>query len=448
MKNKNWFLLLGLLFFSSLNYAQDNIIDEVIAVVGADPILKSDIEDQFLRLQMQGYSYAGDLKCKLLEDKMTQKLLLNQAKLDSLEVSESSIVERVDGQISYLISQIGSKEKMEEYFGKSMIQFKDDLRDILREEDLTRQMQQKITENITTTPAEIRRYFQSLHEDSIPIIPAQYEIQQIVIKPEIEKEEIERVKAELRKFRDRVNDGYDFNILATLYSQDPNSARRGGELGFMGRGMLVPEFADVAFNLRDPSKVSKVVETEYGFHIMQLVERRGNRVNVKHILLKPQISQDSREKTIVRLDSIADALKEDKMDFVRAAFFFSTDEDTRNNAGLLANPATGASKFEITQLPKEIAKMVQTIEVGQISEPFKMVNSKEQETYAIIKLKSKVDAHKANLRDDYQVLKELVLAEKKNEKLESWINEQQKDTYISIDKSWQNCDFEYSNWVK
>ncbi|MFC0877012.1 peptidylprolyl isomerase [Saccharicrinis sp. FJH2] len=449
MKINKLFITLGLLFGLMTLQAQDNVVDEVIAVVGADPILKSDIEEQFKRLQAQGVSYTGDLKCKLLEDRMIQKLLLNQAKLDSLEVSESDIIESVDRQINYYISQIGSKEKLEEYFDKSIIQIKENLRDVMREEDLTRQMQKKLTENITTTPSEIRKFYNSLPSDSIPVIPAQYEVEKIEVKPKIEKKEIERVKAQLREFRDRVNNGFDFSTLAILYSQDKLSARRGGELGLLGRGELVPEFANVAFNLRDPKKVSKVVETEYGFHIMQLIERTGNRVNVRHILLKPQISDSARQNSILRLDSITDFIHEGKFNFEKAALYYSEDDATRSNGGLMANPATGASKFEITQLPQEIAKTVQTLQVDSISQPFKMIIEKTgQEVYLIIKLKSRIDAHKANLKDDYQVLKEEVLAKKKEEKLKEWVKEQQLDTYISIDEKWRNCEFEYPGWVK
>lgn len=448
MKVNKLIITLSLLFGLMSIQAQDNVIDEVIAVVGADPILKSEIEEQFKRMQAQGVAYSGDLKCKLLEDRMIQKLLLNQAKLDSIEVSESSIIERVDAQINYFISQIGSKEKLEEYFDKSTIQLKEDLREVLREDEMTRQMQSKLTESITTTPSEIRKFFNTLPEDSIPIIPAQYEVEKIEVKPKIDQDEIERVKAQLREYRERVNNGFDFSTLAILYSQDKLSARRGGELGLMGRGQLVPEFANVAFNLRDPDKVSKVVQTEYGFHIMQLIERTGNRVNVRHILLKPQVSDEARKNSILRLDSISDFIKNGKYTFEKAALYYSQDESTRSNGGLMANPATGASKFEITQLPPEIAKVIQSLPVDSISEPFKMLNDREQELYMIVKVKFKTDAHKANLRDDYQVLKDQVLATKKSEKLKEWVLEQQLDTYISIDEKWRNCEFEYPGWVK
>lgn len=278
-KISNAVVLCALLFGFSANnvLAQGNIIDEVVAVIGDDPILKSEIEDQFLRMQTQGFSYAGDLKCKILEDMMIQKLLLNQAKLDSLEVSESSIIENTDAQINYFISQIGSREKMEEYFGKPSMQIKEEMQVQFRERNLTQQMQSKLTESVKTTPAEIRKYFNGLEKDSIPTVLARYEVQQLISKPKIEQEEIERVKAKLRDYQERVqNNGEDFGMFAILYSEDEGSARRGGELGMMGKGMLVPEFANVAFNLRDPQKVSKVVSTEYGYHIMQLIERRGS----------------------------------------------------------------------------------------------------------------------------------------------------------------------------
>ncbi len=451
MKISSLLMLMTTLFiFSSGNVsAQGNIVDEIVAVVGADPILKSEIEDQFLRMQAQGFSYAGDLKCKILEDMMIQKLLLNQAKLDSLEVSESSIIENVDAQLNYFISQIGSREKMEEYFGKSSLQMKEELQDQFRERNLTQQMQANITDAETTTPSEIRRYFNALSEDSVPMVQARYEVQQIQMKPIIEQEEIERIKRNLREYRDKVVAGdFEFSTLAVLYSQDRNSAKRGGELGMMGKGMLVPEFAEVAFNLRDPEKVSKIVETEYGFHILQLIKRVGNRVNVRHILLKPQISQNARTEVIARLDSLADMIREGKYTFEQGALYYSQDKDTRSNGGLLANPATGASTFAITELQQDIAKAVSVMNVGDISKPIRIINEREQESYAIVKLRSKTEAHRANLQDDYQMLKDRVLSEKKEKALKNWIRTQQTETYISIKEDWRNCDYEFDGWVK
>ncbi len=428
--------------------AQDNIVDEVIAVVGADAILKSDVEEMFYRMQAEGYDYEGDLKCKLLEDMLIQKLLLNQAILDSIEVSENTVMSQVEGRINYFISQIGSREKMEEYFNKNTFELKEYLRTVVREQMLTEQMKAKITEGITTTPAEVRYYYRNTNKDSIPTIPAEFEIQQIVLEPKIEQEEIDRVKDRLRDFQNRANNGEDFSLMCILYSEDVNSARRGGELGFMGKGMLVPEFADVAFNLRDPNKVSRIVETEYGYHIIQLIERRGTRVNCRHLLLKPKISQASREEAFVALDSIKQVISDGTLRYEEAALYYSMDKDTRSNGGLLANPSTGSSKFEISDpnLPPDIAKVAQGMKEGDISEPFSYINRSGKEVVAIIRLKSKTDAHTANLKDDYQRLKEEFLMQKKEQKLTAWIKEKQLDTYISIDEKWKNCAFEYSGW--
>lgn len=428
--------------------AQDNIVDEVIAVVGADAILKSDVEEMFYRMQAEGYDYEGDLKCKLLEDMLIQKLLLNQAILDSIEVSENSVMSQVEGRINFFISQIGSREKMEEYFNKNTFELKEYLRSVVREQMLTEQMKAQITEGITTTPAEVRYYYRNTNKDSIPTIPAEFEIQQIVLEPKVEQEEIDRIKGRLREFQTRANSGEDFSLMCILYSEDVNSARRGGELGFMGKGMLVPEFADVAFNLRDPSKVSRIVETEYGYHIIQLIERRGSRVNCRHLLMKPKISQDSREEAFMALDSIKQIINEETLGFDEAALYYSMDKDTRSNGGLLANPSTGSSKFEISDpnLPPDIAKVAQGMNEGDISDPFSYINQKGKEVVAVIKLKSKTTAHTANLKDDYQRLKEEFLMQKKEQKLTEWIKEKQLDTYISIDDKWKDCEFEYSGW--
>lgn len=445
----------GIILFASIlmfnvftSYAQDNIIDEVVAVVGADAILKSDIEEMFYRMQAEGYNYEGDLKCKLLEDMLIQKLLLNQSKLDSLEVSENTVISQVEARINYFISQIGSREKMEEYFNKNTFELKEELRTVVREQMLTEQMKEKITEGITTTPAEVRLYYKSRGKDSIPTIPAEFEIQQLVLEPKIELEETERVKNQLREYQTRVNNGEDFSMLAILYSEDINSARRGGELGFMGKGMLVPEFADVAFNLRDPGKVSRIVETEYGYHILQLIERRGNRVNCRHILLKPKVSEKSKKDVFLALDSMLTIINDGTISFEEAALYYSADKDSRSNGGLIANPETGSSKFEISDpnLPPDVAKVAQNMKEGEISKAFSYINRNGKEVMAIIKLKSKTPSHTANLKDDYQRLKEIVLAEKKAKRLKSWIAEKQRDTYISLDENWKKCDFEYAGW--
>lgn len=443
------FLVIFTLFFNTLLFAQGTVIDEVVAVVGDDAILRSEIEAEFLRLQAEGYDYEGDLKCSILERLLLHKLLINQAKVDSIEVNESAIISEVDMTINHYIQQIGSKEKLEEYFNKPLNNIKEDLRKVKREQNLTQSMRREISNEVAVTPAQVRYYYRNMDQKDLPVLPGQIEVEQIVIEPEIEQKEIERVKEQLRSYQQRVKEGSDFSMLAILYSQDKGSAARGGELGFMGKGQLVPAFADVAFSLRDKNKVSRIVESEYGYHIIQLVERRGNRVNCRHILLKPQVSENSKKKAIEKLDSIRSAIDAQKIEFNTAALYYSNDKDTRGNGGLMANPQTGSSKFELTQLPPEIARKVETMEAGEISEPFAMMDqSKGKEVFAMIRLKSKSDNHTANIEEDYIAIKDILLKKRQEEHMENWIKDRQKETYISIDDKWLKCEFESAGWVK
>jgi len=365
-------------------------------------------------------------------------------------VSEATVMNQVESRLNYFISQIGSKEKMEEYFHKSTLALREDLRDMIREQQIIQQMQQKLVGDIKSTPADVRRYFKELPTDSIPTVPAQVELQLISFEPPVAIEEINRIKDRLRDFTERVNSGKgDFSVLARLYSEDTESAKRGGELGFMGRGQLVPEFAQVAFNLQDPKKVSRIVQTEFGFHIIQLIEKRGDRINCRHILLKPHVSIDEKSKAIHNLDSISNLIREDKLTFEHAVMNFSQDKNTAMNAGLMLNEKSGTSKFEYQDLPPEVAKIVYDMHVGEVSKPFSMINkTSNKDVVAIVKVKSKVDNHKANLLDDYQMLKSYYEGKKKQEFLNNWIIKKQKETYISIDPAWQNCTFQYPGWIK
>ena len=443
-------IIVTLLIAFSINaYSQNgNIIDEIVAVVGEDAILHSEIEEQFLRMQADGHSFEGDLKCNILEQMLLHKLLLNQAKIDSITVNESAIITEVDATINHYIQQIGSKEKMEEYFNKSTIELKEDLRELKREQNLTQSMQQAISSEITVTPAQVRYYYNNLKKSDLPILPGQIEVELIVAEPEIEQKEIDRIKEQLRNYQQRIKDGSDFSMLAVLYSQDEGSARHGGELGFMGKGQLVPEFADVAFSLREKGKVSRIVESEYGFHIIQLIEQRGNRVNCRHILLKPQTSKESKLTAIEQLDSITDLINEEKIDFNSAARYYSDDENTRGNGGLLANPMTGSSRFELTQLPPEIAKVVENMKPNEISKPFAMINSQNKEVIAIAKLKTKTESHVANIEEDYITIKDIFLEQEQSKHMKEWIAKRQSETYISIKEEWQNCDFQSEGWIK
>lgn len=433
--------------------AQNNVIDEVVWVVGDEAILKSDVENERLNAQYENRRFDGDPYCVIPEELAVQKLFLHQAEIDSVEVSDQEVLQRVEQRTSWLIDQFGSKEKLEEYYNKSYTQIREMFRDNIREGMRVQQMQQKIIGDIKLTPAEVRNYFSKLPKDSIPFVPTQVEVQIIELMPKISEKEIERVKAQLREYADRVNKGEtSFSILARFYSQDPGTAARGGEGGFTGRGELVPEFANVVFNLTDPKKVSKVFETEFGYHIAQLIEKRGDRVNYRHILLRPEVDKKDIDAALARLDSIGDDIRKAKFSFDDAATWLSQDKDTRNNHGLLANPQNSTSRFEMQQLAslisQDVAKVVEKMQIGEISKAFTMINSKGKEVCAIVKLKNRIDGHKATITEDYQRLKSMVTAKRSEEKIQKWIVEKQKNTYVRINPSWRNCDFKYPGWIK
>lgn len=429
---------------------QNNIIDEVIWVVGDESILRSEVEEQRLRAQYEGTPIEGDPYCVIPEQIAVQKLFLHQAALDSIVVSETSVNSQVENRLNYFIAQIGSKEKMEEYFKKNSSDLREDLRDMIRNQQIIQQMQQKLVGEIKSTPADVRRFFNQLPTDSVPTVPAEVELQIVSFEPPVPIDETNRIKERLRSYTERINAGTtEFSVLARLYSEDTESAKRGGELGFMGRGQLVPEFAAVAFNLSDTKKVSRIVQTEFGYHIIQLIEKRGDRINCRHILLKPRISIAEKESAIHKLDSISNLIRSDKLTFEQAVMSFSQDKNTAMNAGLMLNEKSGSSKFEYQDLPAEVAKVVYGMNVGEISKPFTMINqSTNKEVVAVVKVKSKVSNHTANLSDDYQMLKNYFESKKKQEFLTSWILKKQKETYISIDPDWKNCKFEYPGWIK
>ncbi len=437
------------LMTGSAVYGQDNVIDEVVWVVGDEAILKSEVEEARMSALYEGRKFDGDPYCVIPEEIAVQKLFLHQAALDSIEVAESEVIQRVDQMTNMYIANIGSREKMEEYFNKTSSQIREALRENAREGLKVQRMQQKLVGEIKITPAEVRRHFKDLPQDSIPYIPTQVEVQIITQQPKIPLEEIEDVKSRLREYTDRVNKGESFSMLARLYSDDRGTAINGGEMPFTGRGYLDPAFANVAFNLQDPNKVSKIVESEYGFHIIQLIEKRGDRIKVRHILLKPHVPEEALMAGTARLDSIADDIRNGKFTFEEAASVLSQDKDTRNNHGLLPNPQTNTSKFEMQELPPEIAKVVDKMKVGEISEAFTMIPQKTgKEECVIVKLKSRINGHKATISEDYQNLKEIVLEKRRDEMLDKWIREKQKHTYVRINENWKNCTFKYPGWIK
>ena len=458
MKQLVWFIICAfpLLGIPSTLIAQDNVIDEVIWVIGDDAILKSDVENMRLQMQLENQRIPGDPYCVIPEQMAIQKLYLHQAKLDSVEVTDSQVYQQVEGWLNNAINQIGSKEKLEEYLGKTTNEIREERRQLVKEMYLVQSMQSKLVENVKITPAEVRTFYNRIPQDSLPFIPTTVEVEILTVEPTVSLEEIDDIKKRLREYSDQVTSGkMQFSTLARLWSDDKESAKNGGELGFVGKGTLMPEFAAVAFDLNDPKRISRIVETEYGYHIIQLIEKRGDRINVRHILLKPRVSDKELQAATQKLDSIRNDILADKFPFGEAATYISADKDTRNNKGLMVNnnptgrysERTGTSKFEMDELPPEIGKVVHTMEVGDISEPFIMINSKQKEISAIVRLKSRTVGHKASLTEDYQALKAMVHEEKEQQLLEKWLVKKQKETYIRINDNWKNCDFERDGWI-
>ncbi|GAB7088196.1 peptidylprolyl isomerase [Marinifilum fragile] len=439
-------LTLLLLSILTLN-AQDNVVDKIIAVVGNQVVLKSDVEQRFISLKAQGYTSGSvDLKTEIFEDLLIQKLMIAQAAIDSIEVTEQEVEEDLSRKMEMYIQRIGSKEKLEQYFGKSILDMKNDLREPTRDERIKEKMQAEITKDIHITPAEVRDFYNKLNKDSLPTIAGKLEVQQIVRYPKVTDDEKDRIRKRLRDFRERVHKGESFSTLAVLYSEDPGSARQGGELGYTPRSSLVPEFANVAFNLKT-DKVSKIVETEYGFHIIQFIDRKGERINVRHILLKPKIEEEKRKEATTRLDSIADLIRSEKLEFGEAAFYFSADKDTRNNGGLIVNPYTGSSRFEKDNLPPAIAQQINSLKINEISEPFLDVSG-GKDAYKIIKIKSETKSHTANLDDDWSIFENMLTNQKQQDVLDKWIKEKQSGTYVHIDDSYKNAKFRFKGWQK
>jgi peptidyl-prolyl cis-trans isomerase SurA len=404
--------------------AQDNVIDRVEWVVGDKFILRSDIEESIRYWMSNGRKFDGDPYCVVGEDLAIQQLFLHQAELDSVFVDENQVMREVDAQVDRVIQEIGSKEKMEEYFDMNSAEIRDMYREQLHNMYTMEMMKQKIVGDIKVSPSLVRRFYQNLSVDSIPFVQQQVEVQILTIEPEVDKEEVERVKSELREYTERITSGEtSFSTMALMYSEDPGSARRGGELDYSGRGEFAPEFATVAFNLTDPDKVSKIVETEYGFHIIQLIDKRGDRVKVRHILRKPRRSNENIKKMLLTLDSIAVDIKAGKYTFEEAVEAYSDDKDTRNNYGIMYNKSTASSHFTLEELPVDVARVIDGLEPGEMSQPFTWVLDNGKTVCAIAKLKSRTDAHVATINDDYVTLSAMYRAKLSDERIQEWIRQ-------------------------
>lgn len=450
MKSKRIILSLSLLVVAIFSFGQNNIAEEVAWVVGDQPIWKSEIEEQYNNMLYERQTIEGDPYCVIPEMIAVEKLYLHQADMDTVEVGDAMVMAEVDARINQYINMLGSKEKMEEYYRKPMTEIREQMMELIRNNYRIREVQSNLTKDLKVTPSDVRKYFNSLPEDSIPYVPLQVEVQIMTINPVIPRQEIEDVKAQLRDYAERVNSGQsEFSTLAVLYSEDPSTSMRGGETGFLGRGQLDPEYAAVAFNLNDPKKVSKIVQSEYGYHIIQLIEKRGNRINTRHILKKPKVSDNDLAEAIVRLDSLRSDIMAGKFTFEEVVGFISQDKDTRYNHGRMVNEETGASRFQMSKLPQEVAKQVDQLQIGEISEPFVMIDPKlNREVVAIVKLTDRIEGHKANIGDDYQQIKNMYEMAESERMIEEWLQKKIDQTYVRIEEGWRNCDFMHSGWIK
>lgn len=428
--------------------AQNNVAEEVAWVVGDEPIYKSEIEEQYQQALYERADIDGNPYCVIPERMAIEKLFLHQAKIDTVEVQNSMVQQAVDARINYFIANLGSKEKVEEYFRKPMPELREQLINTIRDQYTIQQVQSNLTKDVKATPADVRKYYNELPKDSLPYIPKEVEVEIITINPIIPQQEIDEVKARLRDYAKKVNNGEaDFSTLAILYSEDGSSAY-GGEIGFRSKAELAPEYANVAFNLSDPKKVSKIVETEFGYHIIQLIEKRGDRINTRHILLRPKVSQKDLDSAVVKLDSLKADISRKKFTFEEAAMYVSQDKDSKNNNGLMLNEKTRTNRFEMADLPQEVGKVVDKLKEGEISAPFIMMNEKtNRQQVAMVKLVKRIDGHKADLAEDYQKIKDMYEDKKKQQIIENWVKEKQKKTYVYIEDGWRNCEFKY-NWMK
>ncbi len=447
MLKKSILILITAILSFNISYSQE-IIDQVIAVVGNEIILESEIENQYIQLMSQGYaSNSADIKCDILEEMMFQKLLYIQAGIDSVEVTKKEVETELNRRLDVFINQLGDEKALEEFYGKSILEIKADFSDIIEEQLLTQKVQQSLTGEVKITPSEVKAFFEEIPEDSIPMVEPYFEISEIVISPEIGQEEKDAVKEKLNGIRERIINGESFATMAILYSEDPGSATKGGELGFVGRNDLVPEFATVGFNLTSTEDVSRIVETEFGYHIIQLIEKKGNMMNFRHILLTPKIGIEELSIAETKMGEISELIKTDSIDFDKAVDEYS-DADSRFNSGKVMNPYYGNAKLSKDFVDPYTAKTVNGLKQGEISEPFLSANEKGAKVMKIIRLDVKVEKHVANLKDDYQEIQQYALEKEKQERTEKWINEKLESTYVKIDDSYCNCKFKFGNWNK
>ena len=444
MKTRGLLYTLIMITMPLFTTAQNEVvIDQVVAVVGQNIILESDIENQYYQYRMQSGIIGGgtSVRCQMLENLLFQKLLLNQAEVDSIAITDLQIEQTMDQRLRYFIAQLGSRERFEEYYGKSVEEFKEEFRDEIEDQLKVEQAQQEIVMNVAVTPSEVKSFFRAIPEDSIPLVNSKVLIGEIIRTPPVSLDQKLLIKDRLRALRERVMAGESFATLAILYSEDPGSAKKGGELGFYGRGELYKEFEAVAFKLEE-GEVSEIVESKAGFHIIQLIERKGDYVNVRHILLRTKVSPIDLQQAKTYLDTVAGLIRSDSLTFEEAVKQFS-DADNKNSGGLLINPMTGTNSFEMSQLDPQVSFVIDKLQVGEISNPVIMETEDGKQAYRLLYLKKRTLPHRANMNEDYDLIQQWALEQKKGEAFQEWTAKKALKTYIKINDKFRECEFEF-----
>ena len=443
-------ILNALLMLAGYSASGQQVVESIVAVVGNEVIFFSDVEGQVMQMKAErDPTPVEELRCRVLEDLMIQKLFLDQAKIDSIEVSPDNVEADLNNRLAEYIRRAGSEQALETYFSKSMAEIKKDLREMLTNQYIVQETQGTIAQDITVTPDEIKKYYNSMPKDSLPLVPRKVELSIISVEPP----DMESSKAEVRQrlldLRSRIVEGESFSALAVLYSEDPGTAPKGGELGFVTRGEVAKPYAEAAWSLKKGA-VSKIVETEFGFHIIQLIDRKGDMVNTRHILMRPKLSAEQTEWAILRLDSIANLVRIDSLTFYKAALRYSSDKATRANGGKMVqeNPSDRVTWFTLDELPREINLVVRDMKLGEISEPFRTADAKGNSIYVIVRLDDEVAPHRVNPKEDYNYLAEAALMDKKNKAYQDWINGKIKKTYIRVSDDFRGCSFHYSGWLE
>lgn len=441
-------ILICAIALPAASFAQDSIVlDKIVAVVGRSIIKLSDIENQHQQMLNEGFMDNADSRCAIFEEMLTQKMLLEQAYEDSLEVTQTEIDKEIDKRIESMTEEIGSIEKLEKFYGKTSLEIKTEWRTLVKDQMLANKMKQKILSDVHVSPNEIRKFYNKIPADSLPIVNPEFEYAILSINPPVTLEQKQELRARLEEMRDRIIKGEKFSKLAALYSDDLSSAKKGGDLGYVSRADLVTEFAAAAFKLKE-GEVSRVVESEYGFHIIELIDRKGEKINCRHILLMPKVTTLNLTEAKRKIDSISITLTTDTLTFREAATKYSEDEQTKNNSGLAFNPYTGSSRFEGKHIEPTIFHNLKDLKPGEYSRPFINQNTGGRQVYSMVQLISKTEAHKASLTGDYQLIKDKAAEEKRNDVFKEWITEKQRVCYIKLDDSFRGCSFESKNWIK